>query len=118
MTVGSLNLKGEHYMINIEDLRADRLVTLFAVQISGRGGDDENEEYFMTEKDAILASALDGKDRTPRMVAMVPLSDGHFMFQPAIVTVSPTPDHERVEVWKAQRAARLTPAERLFLKVI
>ena len=66
-------------------------ITLYRVQIDGRGGDSIHYEYFETEKDAELASAIDGGYHNTRAVSVMKLSNGRHMEMPQYIDISPPP---------------------------
>ena len=88
-------------------------INVWEVQIEGRGGDSVHEEYFPTEKDAILASAIDGGNHTPREISVMKFSDGTF-----VKSYSPIAIEEPVVLSQDQKdqiMGKLQPATRLLL---
>jgi len=87
-------------------------VTAYEVEIEGRGGDSVHDEIFETKEGAILASAIDGKNNTPRPVYLLKLSNGDFIRPPQYVPVRPEP----TEGDTAKLLETLSPAVKLLLE--
>jgi hypothetical protein len=86
-------------------------VGLWVVEIEGRGGDSVHDEYFKTEQDAIMASAIDGENNTPRRSTAMKFSDGSYMkSSPVFVQPSPKLDKET----RAKILGKLTQAQRIL----
>jgi hypothetical protein len=88
------------------------IVTLYKVEIEGRGGDNAHEEYFETRKSAVLASAVDGQNREPTPEDVLKMSDGTHIRMPGRIHISEPPSEEQV----AKLMESLTPAMRLLLQ--
>jgi hypothetical protein len=87
------------------------IVTLYKVEIEGRGGDSSREEYFETPEAAILASAVDGKNLEPTREDVLKLSDGTFILMPVFVHISQPPSKEQV----AKLIGNLPPALKMLV---
>lgn len=87
-------------------------VTLFKVEIEGRGGDSVHDEYFETEQGAIIASAVDGQNLTPKPVRVFKLSDGTYVDRPRVICVSTPPDKKQLD----KLLEGMTPAQKLLLR--
>ena len=85
-------------------------VTLFKVEIEGRGGDSVHSAFFKTQEDAILASALDGQNLVPTEVNALKLQDGTYVEIPMPIHVSHPPSETEV----ASLMENLTPAQKLL----
>jgi len=83
---------------------------LFVVEIKGQGGDSVHDRYFLDEGDAIIASAVDGQNKTPREEFVLKFSDGSYIY-PRFIRVSPAPTREQ----KAKVLNDITPAQKLLL---
>lgn len=91
-------------------LNIRREVTLHMVNIEGRGGDSAHDEYFLSNKAAVVASAVDGKNQEPTMVSAWQLTDGRFVI-PRFVGISKPPSPKQT----AKLLVGLSPAQRLVL---
>ena len=88
---------------------------LYRVEIQGRGGDDVHDEYFKEKKDAVLASAIDGGNKTPYVEIVFELSDGRYMKKPEYVRVSRPPSRKEMKALREQLTEGLTPAQRIIM---
>lgn len=85
-------------------------VTLYRVDIQGRGGDSVHDEYFETKEDAIMASAVDGQNHLPARENVLKLSEGTLIKMPVCVHVSAPPTPAEMEDLKS----RFTPAQKIL----
>ena len=83
---------------------------LYQVRIEGRGGDSAHDEHFETRDAAILASAVDGKNRIPTPVEVDKLSDGSYVTM-KYISVYSAPTEEQT----AKLLENLTPAQKILL---
>jgi len=74
-----------------------KVVTLYKVEIQGRGGDSIHDEYFETQEGAIFASAVDGRNQMPTPERFLKLSNGVLIEFPQAVQVSNPPSDEQIE---------------------
>lgn len=88
---------------------------LFEVWIEGRGGDSAGHEYFETEDDAILASAVDGENRVPTKVRATRFSDGTWLKGSSRIGVSRSPTAKEIQSLK-QRLEEKIPTLRILFK--
>lgn len=89
-------------------------VTIYGVEIEGRGGDSVGTEYFLSGPDAILASAIDGRNLSPQPVKVLKFSDGTYGVVNSF-RISEPPSEEQVEVLRKKILARVkTPAEKFL----
>lgn len=93
-------------------------VILFVIEIEGRGGDSVYEEFYETSDDAILASAIDGRNNKPKETLALKLSDGTYILPPRFIRVSNKPSDEQIKSLKAKLLAGLTPAQELLVKKV
>ncbi len=91
-------------------MRVEASALLFKVEIEGRGGDSVHDTYYETEEAAILASAIDGQNRTPTKTLAFKLSDGTYILRPQYIHVSDPPSEAEV----AKLMEKLTPAQKLL----
>lgn len=89
-------------------------VTLFKVQIEGRGGDSVHDEYFETRGAAILASAIDGGNHEPEEVIALKFPDGSIMKLGEFIHITHPPHGRDVAKLRESFTDRRTPAERLL----
>jgi ATP-dependent Clp protease ATP-binding subunit ClpA len=82
------------------------------VEIEGRGGDSARDEYFDNEEDAILASAVDGQNRKPRIERVVQLSNRDLIEMPKFIRISKPPTVAQI----TRLEGTLTPAQRILQK--
>ncbi len=76
----------------------DAELTLYRVQIEGRGGDSIRDEYFDTDKGATFAAAMDGhQDQNPLPVRAYRLSDGSLILDPQRIQISIAPTQATVK---------------------
>ena len=71
-------------------------VTVYKIQIDGRGGDSIDDEYYLEMGDAILAGAVDGTNHPIRTETILKLSDGTYIGQPRGIRISLRPSKEDV----------------------
>ncbi len=86
-------------------------VTAYMVEIEGRGGNSVHDEVYETNEGAILASAIDGQNNTPRPITLLKLSNGTFIEPPRSVTIRPAPSEEET----AKLLDKLPPAVKLLI---
>ncbi|HCC05855.1 TPA: hypothetical protein DEP94_00600 [Candidatus Nomurabacteria bacterium] len=89
-------------------------VTLYSVEIEGRGGNSVRNEYFLSNQDALLASAIDGCNHTPIPVRALKFSDDTY----GIVSefrISIPPGEEQIAAFKKRVLEGLTPMQKFML---
>lgn len=91
-------------------------VTLYKVEIEGRGGDNVRTVTYHTNEAAVMASAIDGKNRTPRGFRALKFSDGSYG-NVQLYRIDPGPTPEEIAKLKeklGQERKIKTPAEALL----
>lgn len=91
-------------------------VTIYGVKIENHGGSSAETEYFLKNQDALLASAIDGGNHTPGPVKVLEFSDGTYGVIDSI-RISRPPSQEKIEAFKKQILAGLTPVQKLLLSL-
>jgi len=87
---------------------------LYRVPIEGRGGDSEHFSYYKAFDDAVIASALDGKNERPTTISVLEFSDGTFICEPTCIKPNLPPNRD--EALKAL-TNNLTLAQRILLGI-
>lgn len=83
---------------------------IWEITIDGRGGDSVDEEYFLNKSDAIMASAVDGPNRTPDRVEVMEFSDGTLMLPGRGIRLSKPLSEEA----KQKLLDGMTPAQKIL----